>query len=244
MKRFRERDRALTGLVGVVVVLVLVVGALNFPSLPLIHDNATYQADFADAGGLQTGDIVTVDGVKVGSITGMALDGDQVQVTFTASGTSLGSGSSAAAEVLSPVGTEYMQISPSGSGSLNGPIPLSRTSVPYNLVTALSGLGSEIGKYNIPQLEHALNVGSQDFNGTNLKETTSAFQGLADISRVIGNEGPALATVVTQGAKLSGVLSQQEPATLQSVRSERPGPFRTPATAGGHQTAPAPQPPP
>jgi phospholipid/cholesterol/gamma-HCH transport system substrate-binding protein len=188
---------------------VLVVGALNFPRLPLIHDNPTYQADFSNAGGLQTGDIVTVDGVKVGSITAMALDGDQVRITFTASGTSLGSGSSAAAEVLSPVGTEYMQISPSGSGSLHGPIPVSRTSVPYNLVTALSGLGSEIQRYNIPQLERALDVGSQDFNGTNVSETTSAFQGLADISRVIGNEGPALATIVTQGAALSGVLSQR-----------------------------------
>lgn len=209
MKRFREHDRALTGLVGVVVVTVLVVGALNFPSLPLIHDNATYQADFANAGGLQTGDVVTIDGVKVGSITAMALEGDQVRVTFTASGTTLGSGSSAAAEVLSPVGTEYLQVSPSGSGSLQGPIPLSRTSVPYNLVTALSGLGSEIRQYNIPQLEKALGVGSADFNGTNLKATTSAFQGLADISRVIGNEGPALATIVSQGAKLSGVLSQR-----------------------------------
>jgi phospholipid/cholesterol/gamma-HCH transport system substrate-binding protein len=209
VKRFRERNRALTGLVGVVVVAVLVVGALNFPSLPLIHDNATYQADFANAGGLQSGDIVTVDGVKVGSITAMTLDGDQVRVTFTASGTTLGSGTSAAAQVLSPVGTEYMSISPSGSGSLNGPIPLSRTSVPYNLVTALSGLGSEIQQYNIPQLENALDVGSQDFNGTNVSETTSAFQGLADISRVIGNEGPALATIVSQGAQLSGVLSQR-----------------------------------
>ncbi len=209
MKRFRERNRARTGLVGVLVVAVLVVGALNFPRLPLIHDNPTYQADFADAGGLQSGDIVTVNGVKVGSITAMALDGNQVRVTFTASGTTLGSSSSASAEVLSPVGTEYMQVSPSGSGSLHSPIPLSRTSVPYNLVTALSGLGSEIQHYNIPQLENALDVGSQDLNGTNVSQTTSAFQGLADISRVIGNEGPALATIVSQGAKLSSVLSQR-----------------------------------
>ena len=86
-------------------------------------------------------------------------------------------------------------MSPSGPGTLNGRIPESRTSVPYNLVTDLSGLGSVIEHYNIPQLEKALNVGSQDFNGTNVSETTSAFQGLADISRVIGNEGPALATI-------------------------------------------------
>ena len=65
-----------------------------------------------------------MDGVKVGSITGMALDGDQVQVTFTVSGRQpRDRGPSAAAEVLSPVGTEYMEVSPSGSGSLTGRSP-------------------------------------------------------------------------------------------------------------------------
>ena len=62
-------------------------------------------------------------------------------------------------------------------------IPESRTSVPYNLVTDLSGLGTEIQQYNLPQIEKALDVGSQDLNGTPVSETTSAFKGLADISR-------------------------------------------------------------
>src|ERR1700729_2131295 len=128
MKRFRERNRALTGLVGTVVGLVLVVGALEFPRLPLIHNNATYSADFASAGGLAAGDIVTVDGVKVGAITGMALDGARVRISFTVAGVRLGSATTAAAKVLSPVGTEYMELSPSGAGSLGGPIPEARTS--------------------------------------------------------------------------------------------------------------------
>lgn len=209
MMRFRERNRAVTGLVGVLIVTCLVVGALQFQRLPFIHDNASYQAEFADAGGLASGDIVTVDGVQVGSITGLALDGNMVRVSFTASGVRLGSTTTAAAKVLSPVGTEFMDVVPSGPGSMNGPIPLSRTSVPYNLVTALSGLGSQIQHYNLPQLEKALNVGSQDLRGTQINETTSAFQGLANISRVIGDEGASLATIVSQGAALSGVLSQR-----------------------------------
>jgi len=209
MKRFRERNRALTGLVGVLVIVVLVAGALEFPRLPLIHDNTTYSADFADAGGLATGDIVTVAGVKVGSITAMALDGDHVRVSFAVSGAELGSTTSAAAKVLSPVGTEYMELTPSGPGTLDGVIPQSRTSVPYNLVTDLSGLGTEIEHYNLPQIEKALEVGSSDLNATPASQTTSAFRGLADISGVIGQEGSALATIVTQGARLSAVLSQR-----------------------------------
>ncbi len=210
MKHFRERNRALMGLGGVILVLVLVIGALEFPRLPLIHSNATYTAEFANAGGLQTGDIVTIDGVKVGSITVMALSGDKVDVTFeVGSGLHLGSTTSAAAEVLSPVGTEYMELAVSGPGSLHSVIPESRTSVPYNLVTDLSGLGTVIEHYNVPQLEKALEVGTQDLDGTSASEMTKAFGGLARISGVIGQEQAALAVIVSQGAGLTAVLSQR-----------------------------------
>jgi phospholipid/cholesterol/gamma-HCH transport system substrate-binding protein len=210
MKRFRERNRALSGLVGVGVTLVLIAGALEFPKLPLIHDIGTYDADFASAGGLTSGDIVTIHGVKVGTITGMALHGDRVRVTFTIrSGVHLGSNTTAAAKVLSPVGTEYMELSPSGHRVLGALIPLAHTSVPYNLVTDLSQLGTEIQQYNIPNLETQFNVGSQDLNGTTVSEMTQAFNGVARISRVIGNEHDALATIVTEGAHLTQVLSDR-----------------------------------
>ncbi len=210
MRRFRERNRALTGLVGIVVIVVLIIGALQFQKLPLIHNNATYAANFPSAGGLATGDIITIDGVKVGSITGMALDGNKVRVTLSVrSGLHLGSTTSVAAKVLSPVGTEYLEMYPSGPGTLGSLIPESRTSVPYNLITDLSGLGTEIQQYNIPELEKSLEVSSQDLSATPAKETTQAFAGLARISNVLGNEQSALATIVSQGADLSAVLSQR-----------------------------------
>jgi len=210
VKRFRERNRALTGLIGVVVTAALIVGALQFPNLPLIHSNSTYAADFANTGGLTDGDIVTIDGVKVGSITGMALDGAKVKMSFSiASNLRLGTRTTAAAKVLSPVGTEYLELSPSGPGNLRGPIPMSRTTVPYNLVSDLSGLGAEIQKYNIPQLEKSLDVSSQDLNATPAAETIQAFNGLARFSNVLGTEQSALATIVSQGANLTGVLSQR-----------------------------------
>ncbi|MGH9172583.1 MAG: MCE family protein [Acidimicrobiales bacterium] len=209
MRRFRELNRPVVGVVGVVVLLLVIVAALKFPSLPLIHSNAGFNADFANAGGLATGDLVTVDGVKVGSITGMSLDGDHVTVSFEVStGLHLGSATTAAAEVLSPVGTEYVQLTSAGGGSLHGTIPVSRTSVPYNLVTDLSGLGSTIQGYNIPQLEKALEVGTQDLNGTSPAELTSAFDGLAHLSSEVSAQQTALATIVTRGAGLTGVLSQ------------------------------------
>jgi phospholipid/cholesterol/gamma-HCH transport system substrate-binding protein len=210
VRRFRERNRFRMGVGGVLGLVALVALAVEFPKLPLVHSNATYSADFANAGGLTAGDIVTVDGVKVGSISGMALDGNMVRVTFSVgTSLSLGSTTSAAAKVLSPVGQEYLELTPSGPGALDGDIPLSRTTVPYNLVTDLSGLGSVIEQYNIPELEKALDVTGQDLSGTSAKEISAAFDGLAKVSGVLGSEQSALATIVSQGASLTGVLSQR-----------------------------------
>lgn len=198
------------GVCGVLGVLALVAVAMEFPHLPLVHSNAGYAADFPNAGGLTAGDIVTVDGVKVGSITGMALDGDMVRVSFSVSSSvSLGSTTSAAAKVLSPVGQEYLELAPSGAGPLHGDIPLSRTSVPYNLVTDLSGLGNVIQHYDIPELEKALDVAGQSLSGTSAKEVKAAFDGLAKVSGILGGEQSALATIVSQGASLTAVLSQR-----------------------------------
>jgi phospholipid/cholesterol/gamma-HCH transport system substrate-binding protein len=210
VKRFRERNRALTGIVGVILLLGLIAGALNFSRLPLIHSESTYTAEFPNAAGLAAGDIVTIDGVKVGTVTGLALNGDMVVVTFNVgSSVHLGSTTAAAAKVLSPIGTEYLELSPSGPGTLTAVIPESRTSVPYNLVTDLSGLGNVIEHYNLGQLEKALEVGRQDISGTSTKELTKAFNGLARVSAIVGGEQSALSSIVTQGAGLATVLSKR-----------------------------------
>ncbi|HEV2361058.1 MAG TPA: MCE family protein [Acidimicrobiales bacterium] len=210
MRRFRERSRLRTGATGIAVTFALLAGALEFGHLPLIHSNSSYTAFFANAGGLSSGDIVTVDGVKVGTITGMSLAGNEVKVTFEVkSDLPLGAETTASAKVLSPVGTEYLELSPAGPGSLSGSIPVSRTTVPYNLVADLAGLGSVIQHYNIPELEKALEVGSQDLNGTSRADVSAAFNGLARISTVVGNEQAALAAIVTQGSGLTSVLSDR-----------------------------------
>jgi len=210
VKRFRERNRALLGLTSVLVVFALIAASLEFFKLPLIHTTGAYSADFASAGGLVTTDLVTVRGVKVGAITGLKLEGDQVKVSFEVQGgLALGSTTSAAAQVLSPIGTEYLQLTPSGSGKLRGPIPVSRTTLPYTLVADLSNLGSEIQGYNITALEQAFETGSADLSTTSVSETTAAFSGLARVSQILGSQSSALAAIVSQGAGLTSVLSQR-----------------------------------
>ncbi len=210
MKRFRERNLALVGLTSLVVAVAVVYGALQFPNLPLVHDEATYSAYLSDAANLVPSDQIWIHGVGVGSVTGMALDGDKVKVTFTVNpGLHLGSTTSAAVETQSPIGTEVLQLTPSGPGSLKGTIPLSRTSVPFTLVDALSGFSQDVQAYNKAALEQSFKVIAQNLSATSAGETQAAFNGLARLSQIFGGQSGDIASVISQGAAITSVLSQR-----------------------------------
>lgn len=210
MKRFRERNLRVLGLVTIVLVVAVVFGALEFPKLPFVNDKGTYTAYLSDAANLVPSDQVWVYGVSVGSVTGMMLDGDKVQVTFTVnSGLHLGSTTSAAVVVQSPIGTEVLKLTPSGSGSLEGTIPLKRTSVPFTLVDALSGFSQEVQAYNKAALEKSFDVIADNLSATSGAQTQAAFKGLAQLSQIFGSQSGAIASVISQGAGISSVLSQR-----------------------------------
>lgn len=210
MIRVRERNLRRVGLVSMVVIAVLITGSLEFAKLPLIHRAQHLSADFADAGGLASGDVVTIHGVKVGTVTGLSLRGASVRVSFDVrEGVALGAATTASAEVLSPIGTEYLQLEPTGGGRLSGTIPLSRTRLPFSLVTDLSTLGAQIQQYDIPALQQALQTSGASISQTPASDVEHAFSGLARLSRTIGAEGSSLATIVSQGAGLTQVLADR-----------------------------------
>ena len=210
MIRVRERNLRRVGVISIVVIAALIVGSLEFAKLPLIHRAQHLSADFADAGGLATGDVVTIHGVKVGTITGLALQGASVRVSFDVrEGLALGAATVAAAQVLSPIGTEYLQLDPAGPGRLSGTIPTSRTRLPSTLVTDLSTLGSQIQHYDVPALQRALQASGAAVSQTPASDVEHAFSGLARLSRTIGAEGSSLATIVSQGAGLTQVLADR-----------------------------------
>ena len=85
MKPFAERNPVILGLVGAGAVSAVVVGALQFKSLPFISQGKTYSAYFADAGGLKTGAAVQVAGFQVGEVQSITLQDSHALVTFDVS---------------------------------------------------------------------------------------------------------------------------------------------------------------
>lgn len=210
MKQFRERNHITVALVCALLLAMVLVGAVNFSRLPVVARNTTYHAYFANAAGLATGDTVTVAGVDVGTVTGLALDHAVVEVTFTVhDGTVLGRRTGAAARVLNPLGSEYLALLPHGGGHLDPdrPIPVQRTVVPSTLVGDLNQLATQSQQIDVDQLEQAIADSTATLAGTSTSETAAALNGLATVSQAIGSQQSQLATLLQQAQQLTAVLN-------------------------------------
>lgn len=208
MKKFKERNLKIIAAVSALVIAVAVAVALNTSRLPLISNATSYSAYFANAVGMQTGDEVTIAGVAVGQVTGMALDGDRARVTFTVSnGVRLGGETSVAAKVLTPIGEQYLDVTPAGPGQLTSTIPMSRTSVPLTLVSDLNQLTRETQQIDIAQLEQAINVASASLQGVTPSSINSALSGLAKLAEILASHQAQLADLVNQADQVTGVLA-------------------------------------
>ncbi len=209
MKKFRERNVYAVAAVTAAILILGAYVALNFSHLPLISNQKTYQADFQTAVGLAKGDVVTVAGVRVGSISGFELHGNAVRVSFTVTGgLRLGTETRADAKVINPVGVEYVELTPVGAGHLSAPIPVARTTVPGTLTSDLNTLAAQTQQTNVPQLVKSLEVISQTLAGTPPGTTKAALAGIAQLSGVLANRQSELSNVIVQSSALTTLLNQ------------------------------------
>ena len=84
----------------------------------------------------------------------MHISGDHVTVDFDVKGAELGDKTQARCEVLNLLGEKYLELTPKGSGEMQGgdTIPVSRTDGSYDIVATLSELTTTTEDINIPQL--------------------------------------------------------------------------------------------
>lgn len=219
MKPLRERNQVTVAIVGSVVVIVVVLLSMNLDKLPFVGaDRTTYHAEFANAAGLRDGDDVRVEGIAVGSITGIAVTGDRVRVDFTAdSGLTLGAASSASIEVATVLGQVYLQIESHGPGTLagGGTIPLSRTTVPFTLVQALDTFGSFSNHTDLPKLRSSLRTLASTISGVAPKDARAALTGLADLSRTLAAKQDQIRELLDAAGKITDTLNSNSGALVQ-----------------------------
>ncbi|AEV74686.1 virulence factor Mce family protein [Mycolicibacterium rhodesiae NBB3] len=218
VKSFSERSPLAIGTVGVVTVVVMVVAALQYQNLPFLNSGREYSAYFADAGGLNTGAGVEVSGFVVGNVSAIELHETGVLVTFTiGNDVRLGDRTEAAIKTKSLLGAKIVDVTPRGSGQLDGAIPLDRTVSPYQLPDALGDLATTISGLNTDQLSNSLATLAQTFSGTpaDLKD---AVAGVARFAQVLDSRDEQLRKLLDNAAQATGVLAKRTDRIVSLVK--------------------------
>ncbi|MGA5537996.1 MCE family protein [Mycolicibacterium nivoides] len=217
MKPFRERNLTVIGATGVVTLIAAVLVGFNFQRLTFLTPTNTYSAYFAEAGGLTSGAPVHVSGVRAGIVQKIALKPQGVLVEFTVDdGIRLGDRTEASIKTVSLLGNKVVDLTPRGEGTVSGPIPVERTTSPYQLPDALGDLASTISGLNTTQLSDSLSTLS-----TTLKDTPpqirAAVDGVARFSSAINLRDTHLRELLANARRATTVLSQRTDVVVRLI---------------------------
>ncbi len=196
------------GIFGIAVVAMVVVVAFGYTTLPFYPQGKSYEAFFADAGGISPGNDVNVSGITVGKVTGVGLAGDAAKVTFTVNRkVRLGDQTLVSIRTDTVLGERSLGVVPQGGGSVTS-IPISRTTVPYTLNMALQDLGQNSAELDKDQLTRALGVLTDSFRDAT-PELRRTLDGVATLSRSINANDEALGQLLARAKSVSGVLADR-----------------------------------
>lgn len=220
MKPFRERNPVTIGAISISFIVLALFAAFRAQDLPLIGGGDTYYAAFSEAGGLKTDDEVRIAGVRVGKVTDIALDGDHVRVAFTVkTDSAFGSQTGAAIKVKTLLGDVFVALEPAGDDQLaaGAEIPVDRTSSPYDVIEAFSGLAETAEDIDTDQLAASLTTLS-DLTRNTPEEFGSALQGISALSTNVAAKNDQINSLLQNLQRVSTVLAARDEDIITLMR--------------------------
>ncbi|MGB7364327.1 MAG: MCE family protein [Rhodococcus sp. (in: high G+C Gram-positive bacteria)] len=209
MERFRAVDTVRTGIVGTFLVVVTALAAMNATALPIVSTGTVYSGLFLDTGGLERGASVQVAGVRVGTVTGVEVEGDAVLISFSIDGkVRPGADTRLAIATETVLGTKNLRVDPRGDGQLSRTIPvgLDRTTSPYQLTDALGDLTDDAAGIDTDQLASSLAVTTEALSRTP-DDLGKAIDGVGRLSATIASRDEDLRELLSSAEKVTGVLA-------------------------------------
>jgi phospholipid/cholesterol/gamma-HCH transport system substrate-binding protein len=196
------------GIFGIVIVVCVLMVAFGYTSLPFYPQGKSYEAYFADAGGISPGNDVNVSGIPVGKVSEVALAGDVARVAFTVDRKiRLGDQTLASIKTDTVLGERSLAVTPRGGGSVTS-IPLGRTTVPYTLNMALQDLGQNASELDKDQLNQALGVLTDSLRDAT-PQLRRTLDGVAALSRSINANDEALGQLLARANSVTKILADR-----------------------------------
>ncbi|MGI5127339.1 MCE family protein [Pseudonocardia sp. CA-107938] len=201
---------------------ILLVVLLAFNGKTLFSGGTTYTANFTDAAGLQSGDIVSVAGVEVGRVTDVGLKDGQVRVRFRVQDTWVGDRTIASIQIRTLLGAKYLALDPQGDREQDPSVAFGitdqRTVTPFDVVEAFNGLSDTIDKLDTDQLAKSLQTLSDTFRGS-APEIRGALDGLSRLSTTIASRDAQLRTLLAGTHTVATTLADRKD-DVQSLLSD------------------------
>ena len=243
---FRERNPVVIGAISLAVLAGLLLASFKAASLPIIGGGDVYYAAFSEAGGLEPDDEVRIAGVRVGKVEDIELAGDHVRVSFRIEdGAEFGQESAAAIKVKTLLGSMFLAIEPAGDGQMDEgyEIPVERTTSPYDVVEAFSGLAETSAEIDTDQLAESLTTFA-DLTRNTPEEFRAALDGVSALSSNVAAKNEQINTLLQNLEKVSHVLDERDEDIIALMRGRRrpvpragEAPRGDPPAAGVHQQA-------
>jgi len=211
MLKYHGPQLVRTGLMGFVLTALVVAVGLSPQRITSWATAVRYQAVFADASGLAAGNNVTVSGMKVGTVSGIALRDPHALVTFTVDArTGLGSQTTAHIRTGTLLGQRVLTLESAGDQPLrpSAVIPISRTFSPYTLTDAVDELTTNTAGTDTVSLNQSLDALSATIDQI-APQLGPTFDGLTRISKALGDRNSALAELFKSGSDVTEVLAQR-----------------------------------
>jgi phospholipid/cholesterol/gamma-HCH transport system substrate-binding protein len=198
----------LLGLVAATIAAVLVVGTIAYGQLGI--GKTKYEAEFLNTGELATGNEVRVAGMRVGQVTSVGLEGDHVLVQFRLDkAVDLGAATRAQIKLATLLGTRYLELDPDGAGSVpDHRIPLSHTSVPYNLQDVLQNGTPLFDQIDADTLRKSLAASADTLRGKG-PEISAALDGLSRLSGVVLKRKDEVSELIQNLDSVSNLVDQR-----------------------------------
>ncbi|NGP09354.1 MCE family protein [Rhodococcus sp. 14C212] len=206
----RRRSPAVSGALGILVVLLATLSAFFLDSLPIIGAGATYRAEFTEAAGLKPTNEVRIAGVKVGQVTDIELDGDRVLVSFKVKDAWIGNDTSASIQIKTILGQKYLALEPRGTEVLDPDdrIPLSRTVAPYDVIEAFSSAATTLGEIDSEQLATSFDTLSEAFSQTP-DDIRASLDGVTRLSQTVASRDQELKRLLEATGRTSQILADR-----------------------------------
>ena len=212
MLKYRGSSLIRSGIIGLTLILLLISVGLQPQKLTELATSIRHRALFTEAGGLSPGNEVKVSGVKVGTVTGVALQQGKALVTFTVNGAvRLGSDTTAHIRTATALGQRVLTLESDGLGPAlrsGDVIPVSRTGSPYSLTDAVSGFTANTRDTDTAALNQSLDTLSTTIDRL-APQLSPTFDGVSRISKTLNERNQSLGALLKSAAEVTTVLGQR-----------------------------------